>query len=273
MHGLDNSILYAVNKLTLYWTAPAGSGEKDYSRQGTGFFIVKDGNIYLITNKHVVKPIISKSGEKYKLKAFTVDIRKYDYNTNTVKVEEIQFQKWSFSLPDDPHDDICCIYLPYCSAEHTIPHYIKFEVLANHEDFFNTIKVCDEVALIGFPIVYDHWNNLPILRRGCLSSDPRMNYSYNEEYNGHQIALELYSTGGASGSPIFALQKGFPLSGALTASEGFFRPVKLIGINAGCITSAEDTHLQISYAYKSSEIIKVIEKAEKDILYKSNKSS
>ena len=52
IHGLTNNFLYAVTQLRC--VCRRGSDLKEYS--GTGFFIVKDGSPYLITNRHVAEP-------------------------------------------------------------------------------------------------------------------------------------------------------------------------------------------------------------------------
>lgn len=130
----------------------------------------------------------------------------------------------------------------------------------NYKTFINGIAT---IAIIGFPDVYDHLNNMPVLRAGVVSSDPRLNYSHCNQYLGHRLAYEAFSTGGSSGSPVIALQKGFPLGEGLNAPADFYRPVKLIGINAGCVTQS-NVHQQMSYLYKSDIIRDLIIKAEKN---------
>lgn len=98
---------------------------------------------------------------------------------------------------------------------------------------------------------------MPILRAGVVSSDPRLNYSPNKTCQGRIIAFEAFSTGGGAGSPVIALQKGFRLGAGLNGPADFFRPVKLIGINAGNVNS-DGMHQQLSYLYKSDIIIDLI---------------
>ena len=51
-HGLNNIYIYAVTKIEIVIT-----NETDkITIGGTGFFIKKDDNLYLITNRHVVQP-------------------------------------------------------------------------------------------------------------------------------------------------------------------------------------------------------------------------
>ena len=102
---------------------------------------------------------------------------------------------------------------------------------------------------------------MPILRSGVISSDPRLDYSPDGRDYGHIMAYEAFSTNGASGSPAFATQKGFKVSGVLRASAGFYRLTMLIGINAGAYSISE-THQQMSYMYKSNQIIDLIQYVE-----------
>lgn len=264
MHGLHNNLLYCVNKIILTWEVDGDNSQREtVTNQGTGFFVVKDNNIYLITNRHVVEAPSEYAGKNPTLKKFMVDTRDFDTRTSSVKIEEISFQQWHTQCPTDPQDDVCCIFLPNCSAGATIPHYFGFELLADDADFKAGLSICDEVALIGFPSTsYDHLNNVPILRRGCISSDPRLEYSYNTNFNGHQLAVELFSTGGSSGSPIISLQK--VIDPRAYNNTGIYRKPQVIGINAAFLTS-NNVHQQIALVCKSSIIRNLILAAEAQI--------
>ena len=136
-------------------------------------------------------------------------------------------------------------------------------MLADSENFEKDLSICDSIAFIGFPTVYDHKNNMPILRSGVISSDPRLDYSFNGKDNGHVLAYEAFSTSGSSGSPVFAIQKGIKVGNGLEAPDGFYRPVMLIGINAGCFWYGPNkVHQHLSYMFKSDQIIKLIDKPE-----------
>ena len=269
LHGLTNQFLYAVTQLQC--TCQKGSDIKRYT--GTGFFIEKDKIPYLITNRHVAEPgYKDPSLEGYKLKEIVFHNRKYNEQTHKVDLEECHIVVWNLQVPEDPNDDVACLYkLGGLRPFSGVSCFIPMSFLATKEALQEKISVCDFIAFIGFPEVYDHKNNLAILRTGTISSDPRLDYSFSKEIDlGHVIAYEAFSKDGSSGSPVFALQKGFSIEGNfLKASEGFFREVCLVGINAGCLTQTvelkEDIkykeHQQLSYMYKSDLIIDLIEKA------------
>ena len=95
---------------------------------------------------------------------------------------------------------------------------------------------------------------------GTIASDPRTNYCYrNGDPIAARIAYEGFSSEGASGSPVFATQKGFPVGEGLEAPEDFYREMKLIGIHAGHYHS-DKGHSGISYFYKSSVIKNIIDR-------------
>ena len=71
-HGLNNTYIYAVSKITLVIT----NGTANVSIQGTGFFIVKENDLFLITNRHVVQPEWKEPKyQGYKLLSITFDRR------------------------------------------------------------------------------------------------------------------------------------------------------------------------------------------------------
>lgn len=260
-HGLNNTYIYAVSKITLV----ISNGTDNVSIQGTGFFIVKENDLFLITNRHVVQPEWKEPKyQGYKLLSITFDRRDYNETTKNVEVETIEMKSYNMLFAENDIDDIACITnieVNDCWSKKT-PICIEYSMLANSENFEKDLSICDSVAIIGFPIVYDHKHNMPILRSGVISSDPRLDYSFNGRDNGHALAYEAFSTSGASGSPVFAIQKGFKIGDGLKAPDGFYRPVMLIGINAGNIeTNPDKVHQQMSYMFKSDQIIKLIEKA------------
>ena len=135
-------------------------------------------------------------------------------------------------------------------------------MLADADFITNKLAACDRVALIGFPAgVWDVKNNLPILRSGVISSDPRLDYNNQLSSAGHVIGYEAFSTGGASGSPVFALQKGFQIDGDLNISDEFYRETRLIGINAASVHMG-DGHQQMSLMYKANYIMDLIDACE-----------
>ena len=159
-------------------------------------------------------------------------------------------------------NDIACLINPAVELEHStdqflVEWFIPNELIASREKLDSKLSVCDFVAFPGYPPWYDRLNSRPILRTGTISSDPRFDYSHSGAYDGECIAYEAFSFGGSSGSPVFAVQKG-PRPGAGITFPGF-RELMMIGINAGHLLGDQGIHSGISYMYKSSAILDIID--------------
>lgn len=136
---------------------------------------------------------------------------------------------------------------------------IQYDFLASEEWINTKLTVCDTIAYPGFPEWFDHKNNTPIFRMGTIASNPRSDYCCGDnDPVAARVAYEGFSSGGASGSPVFAIQKGFRVGGGIQAPEDFFREVKVVGINAGLFFN-DKGHSGISYFYKSSVIKNIID--------------
>ena len=226
------------------------------------FFIGKNNTYYLVTNRHVVES--SYYAAEYK--SFTVSeflVESFEDTDTTglpVSSKTTSIANWSeFKFHKNDHNDIACLKDPKAVGGITIIAPIAYSMLATEDWLSEKLTVCDTIAYPGFPEWYDRQNNTPVFRMGTIASDPRLNYSYTPGAPvASRIAYEGFSTGGASGSPVFAAQRGFQIGGGLSASDGFYREVKLIGINAGHFKD-QTGHSGISYLYKSSAILELID--------------
>ena len=131
--------------------------------------------------------------------------------------------------------------------------HFGLEHLANQEIFENLLHPYDDVAFTGFPDQYDKLANRSILRSGKISSDPKFDYSWSGKFEGSCVAYEAFSSGGASGSPIFAPPRGLH---TIPGSRNGY----LVGVNAGHIPDHNryGGHSGISYFYKSTVILDII---------------
>lgn len=101
------------------------------------------------------------------------------------------------------------------------------------------LSVCDNTVYPNFSPYYNKIYNSPIFRSGIIASDPKLDYSgVDDKTKSKRIAYEGFSFNGASGSPIFATQKGFKLGkGLINDDNSFYIEIKLIGKNAGIMTN------------------------------------
>ena len=263
-HGLDNTHLYCAYLFECEFADAIGN-TKTFG--GTGFW-VKDGqSISLVTNRHVLD--IQYKDANYKdwtLNELVVVGRAIDPATGKPDLE----QRLRVANPDIryskiPENDVAVIGAPAVDVIgggelKPINCWIDRSLLATTEEFETNIQICDFVAFPGYPPWHDKRERRPILRTGAVASDPRYNYSWTTESCGDCIAYEAFSYGGSSGSPVFAVQKG-PEPGPGISFPGF-RELRLIGINAGHLDTDKDAHSGISYMFKSSAIIDILNDAK-----------
>lgn len=255
IHGLTNQMLYSAKKLSVTLDNGIIIG-------GTGFFIKKDDELFLITNRHVVEPwTADKELKRHTITEFLLEsFESFDTSGLPCGLATSSILNWTdFRFHPNEANDIACLKNPKIKMEATINVPIPFELLATTEWLNKKLVVCDTIAYPSYPAWYDKRNNTPIFRMGTIASDPRLDYSCNpDESLSALIAYEGFSSSGSSGSPVFATQRGFPIGDGLTAPEDFFRELKVIGINAGHFLVNEKNHSGISYLYKSSAILDII---------------
>lgn len=255
IHGLNNRMLYSAKKLSV-------TLDNSIITRGTGFFVEKGNDLFLITNRHVVDPWRGNEKLKgHKITEFLLEsFESFDANGIPCGLTTSSILNWEdFRFHPNEANDVACLKNPKIEQEAIINVPIPFELLATTEWLNEKLVVCDTIAYPGYPEWYDRRNNTPIFRMGTVASDPRFDYSYNpDEPVSALIAYEGFSSGGSSGSPVFAVQRGFPTGSGLTAPEDFFREIKVIGINAGHFPAGEESHSGISYLYKSSAILDII---------------
>lgn len=267
-HGLNNNFLYSAYRIDALFESQAGGF---CALMGTGFWVKdEDSPAVLITNRHVID-IAYKNPDKqsYRLKTLRVSGKVKDSDALPSLNQEWVVDPTKIVTSANPHNDIACLVvsqaqaMPTLNAPSTVEFFIPRRFLATDEDFASGIVVCDFLAFPGFPKWHDELQRRPILRTGTIASDPRYNYS-GGSLKGQCMAYEAFSYDGSSGSPVFATQKG-PKPGPGISFPGF-RELKMVGINAGYLkmTATDATHSGISYMYKSSAILDLIDQAISD---------
>lgn len=274
--GLNNDYLYTAVLIEAIFSNGVRSDEKPLS--GTGFFLTPSPQkIILITNRHVLDlEYEDQKWRGYTLKQLKLKLRVRAPNNmpHVIATQTIDFTGTAKIVVDDLIDnDVAGVEVPIdCfsvsnQVRATNPgFFIPLSLLASESEYLTAFEVGDLVAFPGFPEWYDSKNFRPIMRIGTLASDPRYTYSFNEK-NGDCIAYEAFSFGGSSGSPVFALQRGF--GGDLTS--GSDRRLCLIGVNAGHLKvknsesrAAHSAHSGISYMYTTSCIRRILDKIGKN---------
>ena len=261
-HGLNNDFLYSAYRIDSSFENGDG---KHVDCMGTGFWVNDDkSGLILITNRHVVDIAYRNPDYRgYRLSALQVSGKVKDHSglpemdqTWIVPHRRITYSK-------NIHNDIACLVTsnpqPTLPAPSRVDYWIPRNLFATTHDFASKLVSCDFVAFPGFPEWHDHTQHRPILRTGTIASDPRYDYSRPPDICGECMAFEAFSYGGSSGSPVFAVEKG-PKPGLGISFPGY-RELNMVGINAGHFWDDKGTHSGISYMYKSSAILDVIDVA------------
>ena len=257
-HGLNNDFLYSAKKIIVKYT----NGVEIKEFRGTGFFVQKEEELFFATNRHMVElEYLNPTYKGYIISEFKIEsFEEIDPHGIPTTLKTVSIANWKdFKYHPNTYNDIACLKTPKVIGDMKIIYPIPYSMVASDDWINQKLSVCDTIAYPGFPEWYDRQNNTPVFRMGTLASDPRLNYSYAPGAPiASRIAYEGFSTGGASGSPVFSTQHGFKTGGGISAPEDFYREVKLIGINAGHFYD-QTGHSGISYMFKSSAILDLID--------------
>lgn len=249
-HEPNEHFFYASYKVEAKYVDNQGTQK---NATATAFILdVGNGISLIVTNRHVVDIDYRQPTAKYKdfkLESFSITGRRPDDSTYTLNLHE----NAKMYFHENYENDIAVVEARiYCyTGDEKLHWHFVLEHLAG-TDVYKTIKPFDLICYTGFPDQHDKLGNRPILRSGRIASDPKYDYSWNNENKGECVAYEGFSSSGASGSPIFAPPRG--LQNIPNSRHGY-----LIGVNAGHIPGTTG-HTGISYFYKSTVIIDILEK-------------
>ena len=225
--SFEHQVAYVTARISIQ--NPPGSVKPETT--GTGFFyrsnfILNDGSpnsrLLLISNRHVFADPARKM-------TITVNKKKDDGSPDFGNVESITFHGFAdrYYPHPDQNVDLACVdvtLLEHVRVEGK-PLYIKYL-----DDKFltpiNYEKVApgSDVLFVGYPNdFYDTRNNLPLARKGSLSSIPSVDFEGKGE-----LVIDAEVFGGSSGSPVFThWDKKSRLLGVLSRSVD--RTERLVG--------------------------------------------
>jgi len=218
----------------------------------TAFIIdAQNGIPLIVTNRHVIDIDYRQRTAKYKnfrLAALSISGRTSDDSVYSLRLHEDA----KMYFHEDNQNDVVLIEarIYFDKGDEKLHWHFGLEQLAGEEEY-RCIKPFDLVCYTGFPDQHDKLGNRPILRSGRIASDPKFDYSWDNQPKGKCVAYEGFSSSGASGSPVFAPSRG--LRGGIADSRHGY----LIGVNAGHIPGTEG-HTGISYFYKSTVILDIL---------------
>ena len=241
--GFNNNMLYSAKRIIVELEKIKKENENDEIPQkifGTGFFVHKNKETVFVTNRHMVEPGYKNNEFKdYKVKSFSIEIfESIEDIENNKSFKIISINNFNdFKFGDNYNDDVACLFNIKLNQleDAKIIQSIPYDLIADENWINSKMVICDKIAYPGFPNHYNKLTHSPIFRMGTIASDPRFDYNgVDDKTVSKRICYEGFSFGGSSGSPVFSVQKGFPLGAGLTSSgPNFLVEIKMIGINAG----------------------------------------
>jgi hypothetical protein len=267
---LNVDLLYSAFRVEVIFSD--GAGTKTCS--GTGFFVLDDQNIYLVTNRHVVdvkwnQPGKSKNHSDYF--GFVLQDINCTGRPSGDSLRNFKLLNPNIIYSDQYTDDVAVIPVRQIvtldgSEQVTLDRGIPTNLFAPESLFncsFEGINISDQITYPVYSAETSNNDNRPALRMGWIVSDPR--YSLDmPEVKGSVLLTESFSTAGASGAPVFVLPRGFRIAAGngINISGDLYRPIYLVGVNAGHFKSSDHDHANLSYAFKSTVIMDCIRKAK-----------
>lgn len=217
---------------------------------GTGFLVFHGmgftkGQVYLITNKHVLPP----EGKQQDIRV-RVAVREKD---GSVKVDSVSVPivgpdgKYlsSVRVHPDPDTDVAAVNIAPSAFKAkfdllinaiTTRKYLDMSMLMTTEKLKQTdIGPGSQIYVVGFPAaIFDPRNVSPILRYGIISTDPREGFNFNEQLR-RAIAFPEHVDGFLIDAGIYPGSSGsLVVLGPDPTKKGDWQPV-ILGIVAGSI--------------------------------------
>jgi hypothetical protein len=248
-HEPPKEFLYSAYKVEATHSDSIGTNK---SGVATAFVLeIAKGDPWIVTNRHVVDLNYRQPTLKYKdfkLSKLQITGRRADDTVYTLQLHE---DARIFFHEDEENDVVVIEARVYLENGKSLHWHFGMEHLATAE-IYKTINPFDLICYSGFPHQHDKLGDRPIIRSGHIASDPQYSYSWDSSHHGQCVAYEGFSSEGSSGSPVFSPPRG--MQHIPNSRHGF-----LIGVNAGHVPNATG-HSVISYFYKTTTILEIIEK-------------
>lgn len=175
--------------------------------RGSGFFFnfkIGEGTVpTIVTNKHVIADAI-----QGKLR-FTMCNKDWQIIPN--KFHDININDFENAWIQHPDNDVDIAIMPiqqlhlqFDTAETKLFRRNFTKDLIASSDQLNELTAIEDVIMVGYPNgIWDHTNNLPLVRRGITATA-----AYND-YNGKkEFMVDMACFPGSSGSPVFLYNPG-----------------------------------------------------------------
>jgi hypothetical protein len=199
---IPESSLHQIFFATVRITVPNKDGSAESI--GTGFILStplseKDSVVLLVSNKHVFQ---DPSGTLFLNFHSKLHGKNEPDLGKTIRNEILDFSR-SYTAHPNPDVDLACINISVF-ASGILNHYFKHIPSNLIQLDISSLLPGSDVVFIGYPRNrYDVAHNLPLLRRGSISSYPAVDFNGKKQF---VIDAQVYP--GSSGSPVFAVFAG-----------------------------------------------------------------
>jgi len=165
-------------------------------------------NHAIITNAHVFQDGL-KFPKKFVSASFYVWVIDND-DSQKLKQEEFLLSGNHLSkivyyseMGDLNYIDLCAVDIKFLTKRNAafgyLPLSISVALAAQGQKALDSLEIATAIFMIGYPEgVFDPHSKLPLCLTGHIASNPQFDYQNRKEY-----LIDIYSTDGSSGSPVF----------------------------------------------------------------------
>lgn len=263
--GIRNDSL----SLSTHYLRMISFGSSTVMSTGTGFVYELDSELYLITNGHNVTRVNPDTNERLtNSAAFPIKIRTKAkivpkdnpnafssefFEIDLYKDEEFLKPKWFIHPVHGYRVDV--IAIPFASIAE-IPEHVKLFPINKYEfDNEFDIEVADDVFILGYPFDITGGKELPIWKRGTISTEPIIDIE-----NLPKFLVDTATRSGMSGSPVIMQRNGLHgFNGKEMTGKEIFGIIRLFaGIYSGRIGAEDNFQTQLGIVWKQSVIDEII---------------
>lgn len=274
-----NFVGASINTLSLCCTPIellSNDGDETIVSTASGFFWSHEGSAYLVTNWHVVTgknpftgQVLSKQGyvpQKFAYYGVAYVLQdgllEFIRERRVVTLTEAALRLFENPpLIDGQSVDIVPIAIPAGVVFGKNPAASGFSGAEKTTCFINeaggqriVTRAGDDCFILGYPLQNYEGLNLPIWKRGAISSDT------NIGVGGRPIFLvDAATTPAMSGAPIVRKVGGFPVENRNIGAIEEFSAFDMIGVYAGRLESKELAATNIGYGWYKSLLPKLID--------------
>ena len=206
--------------------------------RGTGFFFnfpIKSSDQVvpvIITNKHVIG--------NSKKQSFLLNLHdpakgeKTPTSKMSIDLSASELGKTWFTHPN-ADVDLCCLPIAQIQAAVPSPHMPFYVALTDEvtDDDLRALDAIQDVIMVGYPNgLWDHVNNLPLVRKGTTASHPGIDYMIEGQPGPGVTVVDMACFPGSSGSPVFIYNSGIipdKMGGAQIGTRAIFLGVLFSG--------------------------------------------